>query len=137
MTNINKLEKRLDAIARKPDEEAVYKEGFRAGQAEWERFYSGLPFLFQQTIDEYLFHSSERTATSAGSSYPNTKEEAMKWFAAAIDKETKVHAQVDGFLKAGKGNTKYRCPNCDVEYFSSLLMAFHQFDKHAILTTQQ
>jgi hypothetical protein len=52
-------------------------------------------------------------------------------------KETELHVQVDGFLKAGKGDTKYKCPNCDVEYFSRLLMAFHQFNNHAILTQQQ
>lgn len=91
----------MDELGCGPEQKEWFKQGFSAGQAEWSSFYSGLPFIFQQTIDEYLFHSSERVAGSAGSNYPKSKEEAMKWFAAAIEKETELHAQVDGFLEAG------------------------------------
>jgi hypothetical protein len=34
----------------------------------------------------------------------------------------------------GEGSTMYKCPNCDAEYFSVLLMSFHMFQKHAITT---
>jgi hypothetical protein len=55
----------------------------------------------------------------------------MKWFAAVIDEKSELQGSY------GEGSTKYKCPNCDVEYFSSLLMAFHQFENHAITTRQQ
>jgi hypothetical protein len=136
MTKVKELEERLDQVERGPREEKAYQEGFMEGQREWVSFYDCLPFIFRQTINEYMYHSSERCANSGGS-YPSTKEEAMKWFAAVIEKESKLRAQLDGFSRAGIGNTKYKCPNCGVEYFSSLLMAFHQFKNHAITTRQQ
>lgn len=134
---IKELEQRVDQITRRPEEEKAYREGFLAGQAEWSRFYSNLPYIFQQTIDEYLFRSPERYYVGSGDSYPKTKEEAKIWFAAAIQKETELHANLGGFLRGGKGNTVYKCPNCDAEYFSGLLMAFHMFDNHAIQTQTQ
>ena len=128
---IKKLEQRLDEIGSTPEQKEWFKEGFRAGQAEWSAFYSHLPQLFQITIDEYL-QSSESYTPSSGSEYPHSKADMMRFFAAVIAKETETRAQMDSFYEAGK-NDKYRCPNCDISYYSGLQMAYHQFDKHAIL----
>ena len=133
MTKVDGFNKRVDAISQKPEEEVAYKTGFLDGQRESWQFYHNLPYLFQQTIMEYL-RSPERYQTGLGQNNPKTREEASKWFAGIIEKETELHAELDGFF--GKDSTMYKCPLCGVEYFSSLLAAFHMFDNHIITTSR-
>jgi hypothetical protein len=131
-TEIKNLEKRLDQM--NPKDEQVYRKGFLDGQRENIHFYSHLPFIFQQTIMEYLT-SQEEQCLGPGDYYPKTKQEALEWFTNLMKKELDTATELISFI--GKGSTMYKCPNCAVEYHSNLLMAHHMFSNHAIQTSKK
>lgn len=111
---------------RKPEEERAYKEGYDAAR-ESVQYYMSLPYLFQQTIIEYL-------KTYRANMNENQAEKA-DWFAEFLKREGESEAWSE--RSSGKGTTKIKCDLCDVEYFSSLLMAYHMIDTHMTRTSKQ
>jgi hypothetical protein len=132
LTKLEGLEKRLDQLT--PKQEEAYRRGVLDGERAGLNLLGHLPFIFQQTINEYL-HSPEKYVSGPSSQFPRTKQEALDWFKPVIEKQTEFHAKLDSFY--GKDSTMYKCPNCPAEYFSGLLMAFHMFDRHAVETRKQ
>jgi hypothetical protein len=101
-----------------------YKLGYLAAEGECAQFIDSLPTIIRQAISEYM-----RSPEVYGSQ--KLKDEGESWW---MEHMRKLQEQAMKASSYGEGSTMYKCPNCDVEYFSSLLMAFHMFDKHAITT---
>jgi hypothetical protein len=134
MSKIRNLRQRLDEIGRIPREEAAYQAGYNACLTEITHFIHGLPLIIQLAIEEYL-HSSEQHPMTSIEYYPKTKQESVEWFTKVMGKELDSESQSESVV--GQGSTIHKCPNCNVEYFSYLLMAAHMFNKHAIQTTKR
>jgi len=106
--------------------EEAYQEGYHAASRENAKFYLRLPYLFQQTINEYLEVCSDMGESQA---------EKADWFTEFLKQAGESEAWLERC--SSKETSKIKCNDRGVEYYSGLLMAYHMADTHTTQTSKQ